>query len=299
MFGSRLIAPIKIFGNICNYFCRSIVNHFSATKEKNMIHFAKIALSSLMLLSSLAAPTVSGAAAYRENVASVNEMEVIYVPYISKQRKLYYDLALEYPDFTYAPPEGSCANTAGGNLLAYYDRMDENLIPNHVSGYPFNTSYVYYMEDAGAEAAIDLLTKYMKTTSAGTTEANFKSGMQRYCKEKGKSILFSSCMESGKLNYYTCLDYIQNNQPIVLFLEGFNVGHIYTGENEDSISYYVSPENHVMVAFGYDVYVYNTSDGTITYNFLEVSSGIKGCMNGLFNINYNTIIDDALAVLIY
>lgn len=264
-----------------------------------MIHFAKIALSSLMLLSSLAAPTVSGAAAYRENVASVNEMETFYVPYISKQRKLYYDLALEYPDYTYAPPEGSCANTAGGMLLGYYDRMDENLIPNHVSGTPFNTSYIYYMEDEGVKAVIDLLTKYMKTDSDGTTEANFKSGMQRYCKEKGKSILFSSCMESGKLNYYTCLDYIQNNQPIVLFLEGYNVGHIYTGENEDSITYHVSSANHVMVAFGYDVYVYNTSDGTITYNFLEVASGIVGHRTGLFNINYNTIIDDALAVLIY
>ena len=261
-----------------------------------MICFGKIALSSLMLVSCLSAPTVC-TKHYRDNAAMPCASNTVSIPYLSRRHSGYYSLAYYYPDFTYSSTSG-CANTAGGNLLGYYDRFDENLIPDHVSGRPFGISYIYNLQDSAVCAVIDILKDYMKT-SDGTTEADFKSGMQKYCKEKKKTIVFTSCMESGKLSFYSCMDYIQNNQPIVLFLRGYNVANLYPGENEDSISYYVSSGNHVMVAFGYDSYVYTTINGNVTYNFLDVASGIAGCSSGLFNIDYNTIIDDALAVSIY
>lgn len=263
-----------------------------------MICFGKIALSSLMLVSCLSAPTVC-TKHYRDNAAMPCAVNTVDVPYLSRRHSGYYSLATHYPDFTYSSALGSCANTAGGNLLGYYDRFDENLIPDHVSGTPYGISYVYYIQDKGVEAVIDILTSYMKTTSDGTTEADFKSGMQKYCKEKKKTIVFTSCMESGKLSFTSCMDYIQNNQPIVLFVKGYNVADIYFDENEDSISYYTSSANHVMVAFGYDSYIYTTTNGTLTFNFLKVASGKMERSTGLFNIDYNTIIDDALSVNIY
>lgn len=211
----------------------------------------------------------------------------------SNRNSTIHSLALTYPTYCYSPAIGSCAAIAGGNVIGFFDRYDENLIPNHSSGRPIANTYMYSSEDSAVHAVICELYEYMGTTMSGTTEKQFKDGMTAFCAAKGRSITFSSCMQGGSLNYSTAKNYLDANQPIILFLSSYNVINMVEKNNQDSLSIYVSDTPHIMISFGYKSYIY---DGTTTYNYFSVASGIIGQSNGLYNINYKTKINNALAV---
>ena len=204
-----------------------------------------------------------------------------------------HSLALTYPTYTYSPAIGSCAAIAGGNLIGFFDRYDENLIPDHVSGRAIANTYMYSTQDSAVYAVIHELYNYMGTTTSGTTEKQFKDGLTAFCSAKGHSISFSSCMQGSSINYSKAQNYLDANQPIVLFLSGYNVIDMVERNNQDDLSVYVSEAPHIMISFGYKTYIY---DGTTTYNYFSVASGIMGQSSGLYNINYKTKINNALAV---
>ena len=205
-------------------------------------------------------------------------------------------LAYRYPSFSFSPAAGSCAAIGGGNLIGFFDRYYENLIPNHVAGSPYANTFLYNQEDEAVFSTIETLYDYMGTTSNGTTEDGFKSGINRYCREKGLSVTYSSCMKNGSLDYAKAQSYLDSNKPIVLFLSGYNVLSLANNQTYEYCTGYVSPNTHVMIGFGYKTYVY---DGNRTYRYFAVGSGITGHSSGLYNIDYKTQINDALAVNIY
>ncbi len=272
-----------------------------------MLHLGTIALAALLALCSAAAPAslfdndTDGAnpVAY-EDTASVNAtVEAVKIPYTSKTLTESHSLALMYPNYNYSPAPGSCGSIAGANVIGFYDRYDENLIPNHVSGTLFGNTYLYELEDAAVIATIQTLYEYMGTEHVGTTEDEFINGMTRYCTEKGKKISFTSCMSSKSFTYTSAKQKMKSNQPIVLFLSGYNTAILTTEGNTDTVNYLISTANHIMIGFGYEVYCYSTADGTITYEYINVSTGLDTATRTLFNINYKTKINDALAVNIY
>ena len=205
-------------------------------------------------------------------------------------------LAARFPTFTYNPQPGACACVAGGNVLGFYDRYDEELIPNHSSGVVFGNTYSYSLQDSAVRNVIEQLYVLMGTSSTGTTESNFISGLTNYCRDKNKTINFTSCMSNGSLNYSLVKSYLEANQPIILFLSGYNLATISEGSSKDTFTYLESTVNHVMVGFGYKEYSYTLSSGTQTLNFISVASGLGESSSGLFNISYKTKINDALAV---
>jgi hypothetical protein len=228
------------------------------------------------------------------DVSTAAEIETSVINYSTKTIDKY-DLALRCPSFEYSPAYGSCAAIAGGNLVGFFDRYNENLIPNHKSGTAIGNTYMYNTEDAAVQAVIRELYTYMGTTTSGTTEKQFINGVTEYCKVKGSSITFSSCMTSGSFSYTKAQSYLKNNQPIVFFLNSYNVTQITEQDKKDGISTYVSNVPHIMIGFGYKTYVY---DGNTTYRYCAVASGVSGYATGLFDINHNTKINNALAVSI-
>ena len=205
-------------------------------------------------------------------------------------------LAIRFPTYTYAPKAGACACVAGGNVLGFYDRYDEDLIPNHSSGTVIGNTYLYSIQDSAVMEVIDQLYVYMGTDSTGTTESGFIQGLTDYCSERYKTVTLNSCMSSGSFSYTLAKKYLEENRPIVLFLSGYNVASISEDTNKDTFNYLESTANHVMIGFGYKQYTYTLSNGTQTLSFLSVASGIVDRSSGLFNINYQTKINDALAI---
>ena len=266
-----------------------------------MLKLGAIALGALLLLSGSPA-TVSQQEGeeeiyYRDSAVSyidtgAGTMESVTINYSTRTLQTH-TLALRFPEYSYSPTSGACAAIAGGNLIGFFDRYDENLIPNHSSGKTFGNTYLYSLQDSAVQTVIYKLYDYMGTTTSGTTEQQFKNGLTNFCKDKGHSITFSSCMQGNSFSYSKAQSYLDANQPIALFLSGYNVcDFMEQNENQDTLSYYVSETPHIMIAFGYKVYVY---DG-VSYNYFSVASGNVEHVSGLYNINYKTKINNALAV---
>lgn len=279
-----------------------------------MVHFISLLISSMALIGTFFAPATFPADVKTQDDNQIYYFDTVYatddgpmpinmisttIPYITKTQTASHLLAIQCPKYTYAPAVGCCAAIGGGNVIGYYDRFDEDLIPNHVSGTPIANTYIYGMEDEGVEAAIDKLYEYMTGDGYGATEDDFIYGMTRYCNEKGKNISFYSCLSKGSFNYSAAKGYLDRNMPVILFLSGYNVAELLGGENEDTISSYVSDANHIMVSFGYKEYTYTTLNGTVNYNFLSVSSGVIYNSSGLYDFGFQTKINDALAVNIF
>lgn len=278
-----------------------------------MIHLSSLLLSSLFVICSAFAP--AGFIANKQQLPadeiyyydtlytagnSIQDTSTINTPYISRTLTSYYQ-ALSCPSYTYAPAVGSCAAVAAGNLIGYYDRFDENLIPNHVSGNMLSDTnyFIYNIEDIYVKQTIEKLYSYITGDGYGATEDDFKRGLTQFCTEKGKNIQFYSCMSGSSFDYEKTKDYIEADYPIALFLSGYNIGFMYSTENRDSVSYYTSTANHIMIGFGYENYTYITDNGTENYEYLYVASGTYIDESGVFNIHYNTKINNALAVNIY
>lgn len=209
-------------------------------------------------------------------------------------------MALKHPNYTYSANTSDCACIAGANVLGFYDRYDEDLIPNHKSGDLLLGKYIYKSQDTYIYDLIRQLYDYMGTDSTGTTVTEFKNGMITYCNMKGKSISFSSCIKNNKFDYSVAKTYMEANQPVVLFCSGYNVADISLNEKSDKINYYESSANHVMVGFGYQETNYTLSTfANISYQYLMVASGTISKANGYFDINYKTNINDAYAINIY
>ncbi len=278
-----------------------------------LLHLGSFMISAVALFGSVFAPAETVAQSYdrsdeiyyyetiydNEDVPMPTAADAFNIYYTTKENPSYHYLAARCPEYTYAPAVGCCASIAAGNLIGYYDRFDENLIPDHKSGTAIRETYLYTIQDAGVKAVIDKLYEYITGDGYGATEEQFKDGVTRFCNEKGKNISFTSCMRNGSFSYETAKSYLDANIPVVMFSSGYNVCTIYSYDHEDEVDYVYSSANHIMVGFGYDEYVYTTSNGTEKYEYISVSSGLDSKPSGLYNINMQTKINNVLAINIY
>ena len=238
---------------------------------------------------------------YQEGSAGAVETENVVIRYSSRSQNSN-GLCLIPPHYCNLNTEirGTCAAVAGGNVIGYYDRFHEDLIPNHSAGY-FQVGYfVYSLQDTYVTNAITELYYDMNGTSNGIDEAGFKSGMKKYCAKRNLSCDFSSIMKSGKLNFNAVKTSINEGKPVVLMLSTYHIGDYMTFSDYDQISYQLYPGNHVMMGHGWREVHYTFSDGsTEDYQFVGVSTGFSSPSTAHFNVNYYNHVNSAYSVNIY
>ena len=233
-----------------------------------------------------------------DGIALLSETNIT-VNYVSKNEDQF-NMVLRHPCYTASPYLAACACVAGSNIIGFYDRYDEELIPNHTSGKAFMGNFIYNSQDTYITDLVTQLYADMGTNAEGTTVTEFKNGMIKFCNRKGKTITFTSCMKNKKFDYATAKTYMEANQPVVLFCSGYNVADMGTYDNYDRINYNESSGNHVMVGFGWKEVNYNlTATSSVLYQYIEVASGSGDKSSGYYNINYKTTINDAYAINIY
>ena len=234
-----------------------------------------------------------------DGIMPLAEVNSVTVNYENKDEDTF-SMVMRHPSFTFSAHLSDCACTAGSNVLGFYDRYDENLIPNHTAGTYFMGNFVYNSQDETIYNLVDQLYSDMGTESDGTTVEGFKNGLKIYCNRQGKSISFTSCMKNGKFDYSLAKSYMKANQPVVLFCGGYNVANITYMDQSDIITYYEATANHVMVGFGYREISYTLANSAkITYQYMTVASGVPTKESGYYDINYKTNVNDAYAVNIY
>ena len=227
---------------------------------------------------------------------------VVTIQFASKDKSEYL-MSVQPPRYCTSPFTSACACIAGANIIGFYDRYYENLIPDYEPGYLLmDILYLYYTQTSTTDDVIRQLYADMGTTDKGTTESQFKSGMTKYCNRAGYSISYTSMMSGGNVNFIQMARYMEEyNQPVALFLSGYNVADIDEYEDKDVYGYYYNEGNHVMVGFGYRYLTYTYSNSkTETFNLIYVASCDSRSSYGYYNIKYNnSTLNSALAINIY
>lgn len=195
----------------------------------------------------------------------------------------------------------ACAPIAGANLIQYWDRFCENLIPNYTPYTMLNNQFIYKGDAATLNEVVRTLYTDMKTNvnNAGTTEDQFKNGFKTFCNRQGyNTVTFNSCMQSGKFNYNLAKQRIEAEQPLAIFVDTFTVADI-SESDTDFIAYLNGNGCHVMAGFGYKEIFYTLTNGSIRNDYyIAVASGYSMYSRSFFNVNLNTIIDDVFGVVI-
>lgn len=227
------------------------------------------------------------------------ETRTVRIEYVSRS----YDvksLCHGAPKFFNVGWTGGCAAVAGGNLIGYYDRFYEDLIPNHAAGISYQDMFIYNYADDYVDEAISTLYSDMNGDATGITEDGFKSGMKKYCTRKGLSCDFTSLKSGGSLNYNSVKSCINGGNPLVLFLNTYTICSTYEKDTYAEIYYEVHSGNHVMPGFGYRNVTYTHSDGsTSDYKYINVTTGWNNPREAYFNTEYCTNIVSAYKVNIH
>lgn len=240
------------------------------------------------------------AVTYEQNGYTELELKTVTVTYSSRTTK-YKSLAKRMPSYTNPGDlSGACAAIAGTNILGFYDRYYDDLIPNFTAGKEVYGYYIYNADNSYVYESMRELYSDMNGSSAGITESNFKSGMQKYCAKRNLSCDFTSLLSSGKFNFAAAVQSIEENKPIALMLSTYTICDIDGYNGYDEQTYHMYYGNHVMAGFGYCEFDYILTDGSsANYKFIYVSTGFITPDSGYFNISYSTNINSAYKVYIH
>lgn len=214
-----------------------------------------------------------------------------------------FGLALNHPTNTTGGLSNACAPSAGANIIHYYTRFYPELIPGFTPGAPLLDRYVYTSESDAVIPTIHTLYNYMQTnvTAPGTTIAEFRMGMTRFCNEKGRNISYNSCMQGGSFYFNLAKQRLQEMLPLVLFVDTFTVASLTNVQGSyEGISYVFVNACHAMPGFGYQEISYTLTNGqNRTDKYIAVATGLGTRVKGYFNTSYYTQIDEAYAINIY
>lgn len=195
----------------------------------------------------------------------------------------------------------SCVPTMGANIIQFYDRYSENLIPNYVPGTTIQTIYRYKRTSDETNQVVLQLASDMGTTSTGTTISKFSVGMNKYCNDRGYSFSSTSCMSNGQFNYSLAKQQINSGKPIALFVDPYTIETIcvYDDRDFDIIEHWYSDVPHSMAMFGYREITYTLNNGqTRKDDYLQIATGNIFYSSGYCKIGGGTVIDQALAISI-
>lgn len=234
-----------------------------------------------------------GGGKFVEKVQTVN--------YTKKDTETYsipYDLPSYYGK---SENDTSCANTAGAIVLGYYDRFNENLIPNYKSYIKLGNMIRYRTGTVEITNLLNELHDLMGTDVGhlGTTYSGFQDGMQRYVSGKGYSYRTSNIFSWGEFDFEKYKSAVEAENPVVLFLSNYAIVKTFSDTfPTDKITSEYMDVTHVAVGCGYKTDTYYDGQGKVSdrRNYLRVASGLEEYGIGYLNINGLGTIDKAISV---
>ncbi len=171
-------------------------------------------------------------------------------------------------DYTLPPYDdilhpNSCAPVAGGCIVGYFDRLYENLLPNHTNYYIVNGTFYYAAQGQAVNDMIGSLYSLMQTNvnGDGTSEANFKSGLSSYVNSKGYNITYTSIMSGGTFSIGECTNtFFNSDRPVAVLMTGYYYyPYANMSENPNHDIFYGRKStngSHIVIAYGYRQYNY-------------------------------------------
>ena len=213
------------------------------------------------------------------------------------------------PSFGTGSLSNACAVMAGTNIIAFYDRWYENLIPNYMPGM-MNTGingvqFYDYFPNNNTTPIVTLMNSLYQlmgtTPENGTTANQFRSGMQSYVSGKGRSISYESCYQNSTMvNLTKIRQAVENDKVALIMCSTYNfVYDVYQNANGVAVNKIDANRGHMMFVYGYVTYDFYKNGAKIrTETFLYVSSGYQSGEQGYIMLNDHLTIEEAYVVTI-
>ena len=195
----------------------------------------------------------------------------------------------------------ACGAIAGANTIGFFDKYVPNLIPEWVSYYPTNGRY--RAEDTVYIPAViaELYTR-MRTNvdDVGVSESDFLNGLEEFVEVRNFDIMYTSLFSGGQVNYSGCKSFIDNNKPILVFMDPTEMVLISQENGYDYVTGTTLNSAHIALIFGYERIRYTLLDGsTLTKTYLIMSTGQSSPTIAYLDISTSVDINDVKGVYIY
>lgn len=280
----------------------------------------KISLILIVVLASLttagflafSAPSGDGAVAYgfysddesySDSEGYSNSQETF--SYASKQVQSY-SINSSYPQYynTNNALSNTCANVAGANIIGFYDRYYDELLPGCTVGVQRANGYTYYpmvLNMTEKQALIDTLYASMGTNTIepGTSRPDFEEGLAEYVTSRGRNISYYSVMTGVVFDNTKYDAEFREGYPVVLFLSTYNITTVIDSGSSVTLYKNIYSGNHIMVAFGYQMVTYYAADGSVARVciYMSVATGKNG-ETGYYLVGDSGLIIHAESVII-
>lgn len=198
----------------------------------------------------------------------------------------------------------ACGPITGTNLIGFYDRWFENLIPNFTPGlFRQQDNYLYLpLTTTEVNSVMLELGDLMRTVElGGTTSSNFKNGLNTYIKNHGYNFSYDSFYSSEKsVNFNKLIKAVEEGKVGVLMCDEYNfVSRINVFDGYVNVAKYISSYNHMLMVYGYEVREYYSNGAVIrTDTFLKVCNGSNGGVTGYLQLEDYLSIDEAIIITV-
>lgn len=181
----------------------------------------------------------------------------------------------------------ACGAVAGAEIAAFYDKYYPNLVPNWTSYY--TSSGKYRIQDAtNVPTLIRQMYTIMRTNvdDVGVSQTDFLNGLRSYVNNNGYQINYQNVKSGSTVDFNQCINAVDSNKVIVLFIPATNVYSVVENSNLDIVTSTNISGGHIMVAYGYyQIKYYNASGVFRTDTYLRVAVGQTSLSTALFKIN--------------
>lgn len=198
----------------------------------------------------------------------------------------------------------ACGPITGTNVVGFYDRWYENLIPNFTPGLFRQADKYLYLPTPTAEVNSVMLKlgDLMKTIElGGTTSSNFKNGLKTYVNNQGYGFSYDTFYSSQKsVNFSILAQAINNGKVGVLMCDTYNfVTSINIFNGYVNIGKFTSTNPHMLMVYGYEIREYYSNGSVIRRDtFLKASNGSNSGVTGYIQLNDYLTIDEAIIISI-
>lgn len=227
------------------------------------------------------------------------------INYATKNEQVY-SINPSFPEYyNISSLSNTCANVAAANILGYYDRYYDNLIPNSTAGMLRGDTYIYFpmsYQQEGRQYVINTLYTLMgtNTENSGTSHEQYRNGMNSYVSSCGRNVSYSSVMNEAGINVSAVINALDNGLPMIVFLSGYNISVYSTSDGYDTWIKKIYSGNHMMAVYGMKTISYYDELGTLiaSRTIFYVSTGFS-TERGIYVLNNNGAIIEAESVNIY
>ena len=191
----------------------------------------------------------------------------------------------------------ACAVEAGGNVMVYYDRIFDDLIPDYTHKYIFG-KFTYGTQNEAIDNMFDTLYDMMGTDYRGTSIPGFKSGMKAYAASRGHDINLTQFTGSYyNVNFESLKKQLKAEKPAVIFLNTYSITateDIIQHDGYDTITHYTYKGMHAMMIYGFKDIFYYDEDARLKQRdtFLYASTGSESLPLALLDITRLCTVDD-------